>query len=158
MEEQSEQPAEVPPEPEITVDCDCSVDVLWLRAKVQTAAAFLKIEKSTISIRIVDDATMSQLHQKYSGVKGTTDVLTFDHGSTKQAIDVDIAVCFDVASRAAQARGHEVDRELLLYVIHGILHCTGFDDHDEGAHQRIHCEEDRVLQAIGVGATWSSNR
>jgi len=158
MEEQPEQSTEVPPGPEITTDCDGTVDVLWLKAKVQAAAVFLGIEQSNISIRIVNDATMSQLHHEYSGVDGTTDVLTFDHGSGEQAIDVDIAVCFDVASREAHARDHSVDRELLLYVIHGILHCTGFDDNDENAHQKIHAEEDRVLQAIGVGATWSSNR
>ena len=91
MEEQSEQSTEVPPGPEITTDCDGTVDVLWLKAKVQAAAVFLGIEQSNISIRIVNDATMSQLHHEYSGVDGTTDVLTFDHGSGEQAIDVDIA-------------------------------------------------------------------
>jgi ssRNA-specific RNase YbeY (16S rRNA maturation enzyme) len=37
-----------------------------------------------------------------------------------------------------------------------MLHCIGFDDHDEEAHLKMHEEEDRILTAIGVGPIWSS--
>ena len=42
-------------------------------------------------------------------------------------------------------------------IVHGILHCCGFDDHDEESHQKMHAEEDRILNAIGVGTVWSSD-
>jgi len=43
----------------------------------------------------------------------------------------------------------------LLYVVHGVLHCLGHDDHDEAGYASMHALEDRVLYAIGVGATFA---
>ena len=38
--------------------------------------------------------------------------------------------------------------------LHGVLHCTGFDDRDAAGAAAMHAEEDRILGAIGVGATF----
>jgi probable rRNA maturation factor len=57
--------------------------------------------------------------------------------------------------RESKNRNHSVQNELLLYIVHGILHCTGFDDHNEEDHKLMHQEEDRILKAIGVGVVWS---
>jgi ssRNA-specific RNase YbeY (16S rRNA maturation enzyme) len=40
---------------------------------------------------------------------------------------------------------------LLLYTLHGVLHCIGFDDHEEADFEAMHGAEDAVLAAIGVG-------
>lgn len=156
MEEQAELSSEPPPEPNVTIECDESIDVAWLETKVNEALVCLGKDSSCISIAVVNDETMSLLHSEHSGIEGTTDVLTFDHGSDEDIVDADIAVCIDVATRVANEREHPVESELLLYIVHGILHCIGFDDHSEGEHSRMHQEEDRVLQAIGVGAIWSN--
>jgi probable rRNA maturation factor len=100
---------------------------------------------------------MAAAHLKYSGIAGTTDVLTFDLRDDSAAgdpLDVDLWICIDEARRNAADRGLPVERELLLYILHGMLHCLGHDDHDEAAHLAMHTEEDRVLMAIGVGATF----
>ena len=47
--------------------------------------------------------------------------------------------------------------QLLLYILHGLLHCAGFDDHDPAEHDRMHTEEDRILTAIGVGPVFRSS-
>jgi probable rRNA maturation factor len=110
-----------------------------------------------VRVRVVDDAVMSAAHEGFMGVSGTTDVLTFDLTEPGSGVlDVDILACRDEAARQAAERGHSVERELLLYIIHGVLHCLGHDDHDEAAAARMHAEEDRVLRAIGVGATYAS--
>src|SRR4051812_16319536 len=110
---------------------------------------------------------MALAHQKYQGISGTTDVLTFDlspappptpvsPGSpSPHALDADLLVCADEATRQAAARAHTPERELLLYIIHGVLHCLGHDDHDEAAGARMHALEDSTLEAIGVGATYT---
>jgi probable rRNA maturation factor len=66
-------------------------------------------------------------------------------------IDADIAVGRDVAKREAERRGHSISDEVLLYVIHGILHCVGYDDKSEDESQRMHRKEDEILSAIGIG-------
>jgi probable rRNA maturation factor len=70
-------------------------------------------------------------------------------------LDVDLLVCADEAGRQAELRGFTVERELLLYIVHGVLHCLGFDDHNETDSARMHAEEDRLLAAAGVGATYA---
>jgi probable rRNA maturation factor len=130
-----------------------------LLARATEAARYIG-RAGEIRVRHVADAEMAAAHARYSGVPGTTDVLTFDLSEGASArgenLDVDILVCVDEARRQAASRGLTVERELLLYVLHGVLHCLGFDDHDEDAAARMHAEEDRVLEAIGVGATFSA--
>lgn len=70
-------------------------------------------------------------------------------------LDVDILVCADEAARQAGLHGHSVAQELLLYILHGTLHCLGHDDHDETAHAAMHAAEDRVLAASGIGPTFA---
>lgn len=70
-------------------------------------------------------------------------------------LDVDILVCADEAARQAGSHGHSVAQELLLYILHGTLHCLGHDDHDEVSHAAMHSAEDRVLAATGIGPTFA---
>ena len=63
-------------------------------------------------------------------------------------------LCLDEAARRAIEFGHGVERELLLYAVHGVLHCLGHDDHEEEQRARMHREEDRLLAAVGVGAVY----
>lgn len=150
---------------------DCAVEVIdpdalvgacalaWLvehaRAAVQAATG----RPGEVRVRVVGDIAMAAAHARYAGVEGTTDVLTFDlaegSGAAGEGLDVDMLVCVDEARRQATARGHAMERELLLYILHGVLHCLGHDDHDDAAFERMHAEEDRVLEAIGVGKTFA---
>ena len=112
--------------------------------------------RGEVRVRVVDDGVMAATHEGFAGVAGTTDVLTFDLAEPgTQELDVDIIVCADEAGRQAAARGHRVEQELLLYIIHGVLHCRGHDDHDPAAAARMHAEEDRILEALSVGATFA---
>jgi probable rRNA maturation factor len=155
MDESKEQ-IDQPPPTNITVQGDADIDYNWLQKQTRNALVFLHQEYSDISIRVVDDVEMTALHVKHSGIEGTTDVLTFDHAAADHVVHADIAICIDVAKRESEKRGHALQNELLLYIVHGILHCCGFDDHDEKAHSLMHKEEDRVLSSLGIGAVWSS--
>ncbi|MEM7755867.1 MAG: rRNA maturation RNase YbeY [Planctomycetota bacterium] len=115
-----------------------------------------------VRVKIVGDAEMARLHAEHKGDATTTDVLTFDlsgdrgerDGDPVVVLDVDLVLCLDEAERQASARGHEAGLELLLYAVHGVLHCVGFDDLDDASATAMHAEEDRVLEAIGVGAVF----
>jgi len=109
-----------------------------------------------VRVRLIDDAEMAQLHQRTLGDPTPTDVLTFDLGGDPAGpLDVDLALGVDAASRQATARGHALERELLLYFIHGVLHCLGHDDHDEAEAAAMHAREDEILRAIGVGPVFA---
>lgn len=107
-----------------------------------------------LSVVLVDDAHMASLHERFAGVSGTTDVLTFDlrdAGERLNRVEGEVYVCIDVARRQAASRGHTLGDELLLYLLHGVLHLMGYDDHDDEAYAAMHQREDEVLEQIGVG-------
>lgn len=139
-------------------------DLNWLTEKLAAGGDELRVG-GEVRVRVVGDAEMQALHARYCNDPTTTDVLTFDLAEGAAAaqaaaggvaeLNVDIVVCLDEAKRQAAARGHEARRELLLYGVHGMLHCLGYDDHDDQAFAAMHEREDAVLRAIGIGATFA---
>jgi rRNA maturation RNase YbeY len=112
-----------------------------------------------ISARLVGDDAMDEAHRRYSGIPGTTDVLSFpahDESDPAAAVEVDLIVAGPAAERAAALRGHDAAREILLYAVHGTLHACGLRDDTAAAAAEIHAEEDRILRAAGEGAVYAA--
>ena len=114
-----------------------------------------------LRIRLVGDDEMSDAHERYMGISGTTDVLTFDLSDGDPEgeggeVDTDVLICVDEAARQAAEHDHPVEQEILLYAIHALLHCTGYDDKTEADAEAMHRREDEILEAIGVGSTYRS--
>jgi probable rRNA maturation factor len=138
----------------------------WLRDQSRRLAELAGVREGRVSIAIVDDALMAELHEQYKGVAGTTDVLTFDlregpggaDDPGAPGIDADVAVCIDEAGRQAAARGHAVRLELLLYVVHALLHLTGYDDDTDEHAAAMHAREDELLTAAGFGAVYDQRQ
>lgn len=128
-------------------------DARWLREMGARALDLLGVPGEA-RVRVVGDDEMAAAHLEYAETPGTTDVLTFDLSGDPALLDTDIMVCADEAQRRAAERGHETRRELLLYIVHGVLHCLGHDDHEEEDYQRMHAAEDELLTRLGVGATF----
>ncbi|MFO0857592.1 MAG: rRNA maturation RNase YbeY [Phycisphaerales bacterium] len=146
----------------------------WLAEQCTRALHTLRCAGS-LRVRVIDDVEMAKAHEEFAGVPGTTDVLTFDmtdpddadqitkplenlklldQNKSQNTVDTDIMICLDEAIRQASQRGYDFPRELLLYVVHGLLHCLGHDDHEEQDAALMHRVEDAVLEAIGVGAVF----
>jgi probable rRNA maturation factor len=117
---------------------------------------------ATISIRIVGDETIAEIHERTMNISGPTDVLTFDLSDehTQNAdpdsprVEGDIVISIDTAAREAGNRQHELIHEVMLYAIHATLHLIGFDDLNETDAARMHAEEDAILKALGIGAVY----
>jgi len=114
-----------------------------------------------LRVLIVNDERMIQAHLKFSNLSTTTDVLTFDlaeptENFDQKTIDTDLTICYDQAQRQAKEHNHRVERELLLYIIHGTLHCLGYNDHSDEDYQRMHTKEDQLLANIGIDPTFFS--
>jgi probable rRNA maturation factor len=111
-----------------------------------------------LSVAIVGDRTMGGLHERFMGIKGPTDVLSFglDEDEHGRVISGEVVVCLPEAVRQAKRRRIDVRRELLLYAVHGMLHLSGFDDRTQVDYRKMHRMEDRVLTKLGVGATFAT--
>ena len=115
-----------------------------------------------ISIALVDDATMAAIRERYTGLAGPTDVLAFDlrdeaargakhHGppiEVQTPIEGEIVVSVDTARRQAACFGADLPTEVLRYVIHGILHLRGLDDHTRAGRARMRRAEDGVIATL----------
>lgn len=127
-------------------------EAAWLLATLRACATHLPVPVARAAISCVHDARMSQLHARFCGDASTTDVLTFAQNAPGAPVDCDIAICVDEARRRAEELGHTPAQELLLYALHGLLHACGHDDHDPAQYAAMHAMEDRILEAVGVGA------
>ena len=82
-----------------------------------------------VDIAVVDSREISRYNRRYLNHAGATDVISFDlSDDSKGPLSCQILVCGQIAKRESQKRGHGVQRELLLYVTHGLLHLLGYDD------------------------------
>jgi len=94
--------------------------------------------RGELGVRFVGDGPMRDLNRDFRSVDATTDVLSFDGGETPEGPYLgDIVISVPAARRQAAERGHGVDRELRTLLIHGFLHCLGYDhETDQGEMDR----------------------
>lgn len=139
--------------------CPPSLDRSRLAREFTALLAHFPRRVARVDARVVGDHAMAVAHKRFMNLEGTTDVMSFpghDQADASAAVEVDLLICSDVAAREAAARGHAIERELLLYAVHGTLHACGFrDDTDESFHA-IHAEEDRILRAGGLGSVYAA--
>jgi probable rRNA maturation factor len=98
-------------------------------------------------IAVVDSARMAELNRRYLRHAGTTDVMSFDLSEApKTGLSVQLIVCGDVAAAEAASRGLTPQRELLLYVVHGLLHVTGHEDESIRGSVRMRARQEELLE------------
>lgn len=109
-----------------------------------------------VSVVLVGDALMSELHGRSHGDATPTDVLTYEleHTAGGDVSEGEIVVCVPEARRRVGADIMGLRREVLLYALHGVLHLCGMDDRTEREFARMHRKEDEILTRIGVGAVF----
>ncbi len=99
-----------------------------------------------LSILLVDEDAMTELHVKWMDEPGPTDVMSFpmdeldtarrpDESGPGPALLGDVVLCPAVASKQAATAGHSTQDELHLLTVHGVLHLLGYD-HAEPAQER----------------------
>ncbi len=148
---------------------DDGVDPSMLQEGIREALRRFDTASANVSVAVVTDTEIAELHEKYMQIQGATDVLTFDlteqrHAGTRAAgstgfaggrrVEGEIVVSADTAKRKAEERAHPVAAELALYVVHGALHLLGMDDATEQEAMKMHEMEDEILAAIGVGRVY----
>ena len=88
-------------------------------------------QSGRINICFVDNSQIKKFNFKFLKIKSSTDVLAFNLSDKKEKniILADIMISAQEASNQARNYKTTPDYELSLYVVHGLLHILGFDDH-----------------------------
>ena len=91
------------------------------------------------------------LNKQYLNRSYATDVLAFDlaEGKTStQEVLGDVIISTDAARQNARRFQTPVKEELVLYVIHGILHLLGYDDHKPADVKKMRAKEKQLLTIL----------
>jgi len=110
--------------------------------------------QADLSILLVDEATMTQYHERFMQLPGPTDVLSFpmdelrvprDGDQPPQGLLGDVVLCPSEIDKRANELGRAPADEAAYLLVHGILHLLGFD-HAEPSEEAVMFElQDRLF-------------
>ncbi|MCH9654435.1 MAG: rRNA maturation RNase YbeY [Planctomycetes bacterium] len=118
-----------------------SIDEALLQETVCFLLQSENVVRADISLAIIDNATIRKLNQQYLDHDYNTDVLSFllecqsdlekqvpELRGAGKTIEGEVLVSAEMASDMSENYDWSAENELLLYVVHGVLHLCGYDD------------------------------
>ncbi len=100
-----------------------------------------------VDLALVASSEISGVNRRFLGHEGATDVISFDLSDKDvPGLCAQLVVCGDLAARQAKAHGLKPSHELMLYVIHGLLHLMGYEDTSIRGGARMHAREEELLK------------
>ncbi|MCU1586674.1 MAG: hypothetical protein JWN31_167 [Frankiales bacterium] len=116
-----------------------------------------------LSLMLVDEERMSELHERWMDLEGPTDVMSFPMDeldlrgarrnglslrSSEEAVLGDIVLCPVVAEKQAAEAGHSTADELALLTTHGVLHLLGYDHEEPDEHAEMFGLQGELLASL----------
>jgi probable rRNA maturation factor len=140
----------------ITAHCG-GAHASFIRRQLIRAHRMLRSPLAELSIALVGDRRMSDLHLRFMSMAGPTDVLTFplEIDATGNTLSGEVVICIPEARRRAREHGTRLSHEILLYAVHGMLHLSGYDDRTAREFKVMHRKEDDLLTRLGAGAVFA---
>jgi len=138
----------------IEVDIDdqqpyISVGPRRLRRLVRQTLSDHRVPRAVISLALVDNKAIRRLNRRYLAHDYATDVLSFPLDDAPPALVGEVVVSAQTALARSRRLGHAPEGELMLYVVHGLLHLVGFDDASTARAARMHQAEEAILARFG---------
>jgi probable rRNA maturation factor len=127
------------------------IDRARMRQIVRTVLEGEGAGEAEISLAFVDNPTIHQLNKRYLNHDEPTDVLSFPFSEPgAKRLSGELVIGVEVAQSQAAQRGHDVQVELALYVIHGLLHLCGHDDKTPDKARSMRERERFHLRELGL--------
>ncbi|HEV8563856.1 MAG TPA: rRNA maturation RNase YbeY [Actinomycetota bacterium] len=95
-----------------------------------------------VSLSLVDENEMTDLHRRYMDEDGPTDVLSFPMDEPDEGVHVlgDVVIAPAVAARNNPA---DPEGELRLLVVHGVLHLLGYNHERDAERDEMWARQER---------------
>ena len=107
----------------------------------------------SLSVVLTDDRHLRDLTSRYFGAPSGTDVISFALDQpgwpVNGGVNGEIIASAQRAVEVAKQRDIDPQAELLLYLVHGLLHLIGYDDGTKADAERMHGAEDELLAQFG---------
>jgi probable rRNA maturation factor len=125
-----------------------------LEKAAQAVLELSGVSDGDLTIALVDDARIQDLNRGFLGHDVPTDVLSFPANEpdpeTGRRYLGDVAISLARAAEQAAERGHPVEAEMQLLVVHGVLHLLGHDHAEVGEKDRMWAAQAGALERLGV--------
>lgn len=131
-----------------------SLSLPKLRKVGQALLKVLGFKKAEIHFLFVNDAEIRKIHRKFLKKDHPTDVIAFGQLEGEPAPDLgkvylgDVVISVDTAKRQAPLYGNLFPEELILYMVHGVLHILGYDDLRPAPRKRMRRKEKEVMAQL----------
>ncbi|HEY0550405.1 MAG TPA: rRNA maturation RNase YbeY [Verrucomicrobiae bacterium] len=105
-----------------------------------------------LGIHLVDAREMARVNWQFLQHRGSTDVITFDHGAEKSpgCLHGEIFVSIPDAVKQSRELGTTWQSEVVRYIIHGLLHLCGHDDLQSRKRRAMKREENRLHRRMEI--------
>lgn len=130
-----------------------------LRQATMTTLAAENVTSAEISLVLTDDAEIHRINLDFLGHDYATDVISFllndDEPTIARSpdgprIEGELIISVETAERAARERDGDFASELVLYVVHGLLHLCGYDDQTELDRAKMRRREADILSRLAL--------
>ncbi len=130
-------------------------------------AAFPQKYELGVEVNFVEEDEIRALNLENREIDKVTDVLSFPYTDCQKGEEIDIsdyldevedgelligsvAVCLKRAEEQAKEYGHSLKREVYYLVLHGILHCLGFDHIDKDDEAEMTAVAEKIMTKLNV--------
>ena len=101
-----------------------------------------------VSVLLTGDSAVRALNRKYRHKDKATDVLSFSATETAEGVAGDLVISLETAFLQAKERGHTLEMEIKVLLLHGLLHLAGYDH--EADNGTMHRKEARLRRELGL--------
>ena len=98
--------------------------------------------RRSVSLAFVTNAAIRKINRRFLGHDWATDVVSFPLGTDLLG---ELVISAEYARAEAAKRGIPVEEELVRYVVHGLLHLRGYDDHRPADRKRMWARQEREV-------------
>ena len=129
-----------------------STDLLERAARAALDSS--EVPEADLTIALVDNDRIQGLNRDFLGHDEPTDVLSFpadepDPDTGRRYLG-DVVISSVRAAEQALERGHPVEAEMQLLVVHGVLHLLGHDHAEAAEKERMWSIQTVLLERLGI--------
>ena len=108
-----------------------------------------EVKSAKLSIAFVDNEEIKRLNERFLGSNEVTDVIAFPLNNKEDILSGEIVVSVETAVEVANRKKSNVEGEIILYLVHGILHLLGYNDNNKKNAKIMHKKESEILAFLG---------
>jgi probable rRNA maturation factor len=98
------------------------------------------VKSGELSVSFVTPDEMEELHVRFVGEEGPTDVLSFPQDD--EHLLGDVVICPEVAAE----NDPDVESEIRALLVHGILHLLGYDHEEDAERAQMWARQEHYLE------------